>query len=365
MTLNLMSVPNSPPDAILFQCLAGSRAYGTATSESDDDIRGIFAAPASAYLELERPSDQVSDDRNNIVYYSLRRVIELLSEANPNILELLYMPADCVRVDTPEMDLLLSKRDLFITKQCVDTHIGYALSQIKKAKGQNKWINNPKPEAPPKKEDYCHIIPTKGDSALPPARPILLSNIGWDLSMYHAARLEYARDMYRLYHYGESARGVFRGDVIVCESIPLEHELSHFAGLLSFNEQGWKQALIDHQNYWQWRRERNEARWRRQESGELDFDAKNMMHTVRLLLSGKSIVEHGKPIIRFEGTQLDLLMSIRSGKLSFAEINEIADSIREDCEQLKQSSDLPVLCDRDEANKLLAAITTQWEQRCK
>jgi uncharacterized protein len=360
-----MFLPNLPPDAVLFQCLAGSRAYGTATPESDDDIRGVFVVPASAYLMLDRPNDQLADDRNNVVYYSLRRVIELLSEANPNILELLYMPADCVRINTPEMNLLVARRDLFITKQCADTHIGYALSQIKKAKGQNKWINNPKSETPPRKEDYCHIIPLNSNIEHLPARPIALNKLGWDLSKYHAARLEYARDMFRLYHYGDTAKGVFRGDIIVCEPIPLEHEVSHFAGLLSFNEQGWKQAMVDHQNYWQWRRERNEARWRQQESGELDFDAKNMMHTVRLLLSGKSIVERGQPIVRFVGDQLELLMRIRSGKLTFAEINEIAESIRADCERLKQSSPLPECCDRHQASQLLVAITQLWEQRCK
>ena len=64
----------------------------------------------------------------------------------------------------------------------------------------------------------------------------------------------------------------------------LSDEAARFAGLLIYN----KQALADHQNYWQWRRERSEARWQQQERGELDFDAKNMMHAVRLLLSGRS-----------------------------------------------------------------------------
>ena len=69
--------------SILFECIAGSRAYGTSTTASDEDIRGVFAVPTSAYIELVRPPDQISDDRGNIVYYSLRRIIELLSEANP------------------------------------------------------------------------------------------------------------------------------------------------------------------------------------------------------------------------------------------------------------------------------------------
>ena len=322
------------PSALLFECVAGSYAYGTLTTSSDEDIRGIFAIASKAYLDLSRPADQLGDDRGNVVYYSLRRVIELLTLANPNILELLFMPDDCIRKSSPEMEMLIAHRHLFISKHCADTHASYAMSQIKKARGQNKRINNPQPETPPNKEDFCYVIPWQSDSKGRPARPIPLRTIGWTLTEYHAARLEHTRDTYRLYYYGKDARGVFRGDNIVCESIAQEDESTRFAGLLIYNEQGWSQALADYKNYWTWRRERNEARWQQQESGELDFDAKNMMHTVRLLLSGRSLMRSGAPIVRFAGEQLGLLMSIREGKLSFDQIMSIAQDILADCERL-------------------------------
>lgn len=349
--------------AILFDCIAGSRAYGTSVSSSDEDIRGVFAVPATAYLDLQPPRDQLSDERGNVVYYSIRRVIELLTEANPNILELLFIPDDCVRRTSAEMQMLVGRRALFISKHCADTHAGYAMSQIKKAKGQNKWVNNPKPENPPNREDFCFVIPSQTESNGPPARPIPLNTIGWSLAEYHAARLEHSRDTYRLYYYGQQARGVFRGDVIACESIPEQDESSRFAGLLLYNEQGWKQALADHRNYWAWRRERNDARWQQQERGELDFDAKNMMHTVRLLLSGRSLMESGRPIVRFHGDQLALLISIRDGKLSFDEIMSIAQDILADCERLKATADLPDTCDVSQATMLLKEITDHWEKR--
>lgn len=354
------------PRAILFECIAGSRAYGTANAHSDEDTRGIFAVPAREYLNLERPADQVSDERGNVVYYSLRRVIELLTQANPNILELLFTPDDCVLKTSPEMAQLIAARDMFVSKQCADTHAGYAMSQIKKARGQNKWINNPKPPQPPGREDFCHIIPWRqtADTGAAPSRPLPLRTIGWNLDEYHAARLEHARDTYRLYYYGSGARGVFRGDVIACESIPQQDEASRFAGLLLYNEPGWKQALTDHRNYWQWRRERNDARWQQQERGELDFDAKNMMHTVRLLMSGRSLMATGCPIVRFTGAELELLLTIRAGKRSFEEIMTIAAAIQEECEQLKQSASLPERCDPAAASRLLQTLTSSWERRC-
>jgi len=352
--------------SVLFECVAGSRAYGTASADSDEDIRGIFVLPAHAYAALVPAPNQIGDERNNIVYYSLRRTIELLTAANPTVLELLYMPSDCVRRGSPEMDELLRHRALFLSRRCADAHIGYAFSQIKKARGQNKWINQPKPEQPPRKEDYCHVIPRerlapRGEA---PCRPLALQASGLDLAEHHAARLEHARDVFRLYHYGPSAHGVFRGDALACESIPADEEATHFAGLLLYNEHAWKQAVVDHQNYWTWRRERNESRWRQQEAGELDFDAKNLMHTIRLLLSGKAILECGEPLVRVEGETLQLLRDIRAGRYRYEEILQMADTIVADCENLKTQCDLPAETEPAAADALLLQLTRDWEARC-
>lgn len=65
------------------------------------------------------------------------------------------------------------------------------------------------------------------------------------------------------------------------------------------------------------------------------------MHAVRLLLSGRAMMETGQPIVRFAGEQFALLMSIREGKLTFDEVTAIAQGILADCERLKATADLP------------------------
>lgn len=356
------------PERILYTAIVGSQAYGTATPESDEDVHGLFVLPANKYLALSPPAEQLGDDRSNVIYYSLRRALELLTAANPNLLELLFLPADCVLRSSPEMATLLEHRHLFLSRRCADTHVSYARAQIKRARGQNKWINNPKPEAPPRREDFCYVLPREGlgaapASTAPPARPVPLAKLGWDLSHFHAARVEHAQELFRLYSYGPEARGVFRIDELVCTSIPKEDEVPRFAGLLLYSEPAFEQALRDHKNYWQWRAHRNEARWKKQEQGELDYDAKNLMHTVRLLLSGRSILAHGEPIVRFEGEPLDLLRRIRGGELTYDEILALADDLIRDCESLAGKSDLPPNADPVRVKALLAELTASWEAR--
>ncbi|UFH53185.1 DNA polymerase beta superfamily protein [Spirosoma sp. KNUC1025] len=73
---------------ILFECISGSRAYGTDLPTSDTDIRGVFVLPQAELYGLHYVA-QVNDDKNDVIFYELGRFVEFLSKNNPNILELL------------------------------------------------------------------------------------------------------------------------------------------------------------------------------------------------------------------------------------------------------------------------------------
>ena len=81
--------------SVIFRGIVGSRAYGTANAQSDTDTRGIFVVPSMEYVRLVPPPKQVSDARNDHTYYSLLRFCELMAEANPTTMEMLYLPEDC------------------------------------------------------------------------------------------------------------------------------------------------------------------------------------------------------------------------------------------------------------------------------
>ncbi len=82
-------------ETIILECICGSRAYGLATPTSDTDIKGVFLLPKFDFYGLNY-TPQVNNSTNDIVFYELRRFIELLSVNNPNILELLNTPDEHV-----------------------------------------------------------------------------------------------------------------------------------------------------------------------------------------------------------------------------------------------------------------------------
>ena len=335
--------------SVVFRGVVGSHAYGTANEHSDVDTRGIFVVPSAAYVRLQPPPKQVSDTRNDHTFYSLLRFAELMAESNPTTTEMLYLPKDCILRATSAFELLVANRSLFISQKAVESHLGYAVSQMKKAKGCNKRVWNPWPETPPEPEDYCAFLSDVRQFPRP------LKDSGVDLRTCLASHLSKSvtADIFHVYDYGKVTGGVFRGGAPVVASVPKE-DADCRIGVLIFNKQAFESAKRQHQEYWNWRRHRNESRWVQQERGQLDYDAKNMMHLTRLLFSGENIVKNGAPIIRFEGEKLKTLLSIRRGEWTFDEIMAHAEKIQSSIESGKGR--LPPDCDRGKVDELIAAV---------
>ena len=181
------------------------------------------------------------------------------------------------------------------------------------------------------------------------------------------ARVEHAGHWYRLYHLGANARGVFRGGGLpVCEAIAKEMESSCYLGLLMFNEQGFQRAKLDHHNYWHWRAERNDARWLAQErslqeGGQLDYDAKNLMHCMRLLFSARNVLEHGVPLVRVTSEIGAELIAIRGGQFSYKELIQRADALVSLCEAALATSKLPEQCDQNLLNKVFWQVNANFQ----
>ena len=152
---------------IAYEYRRGSHMYHLNTETSDIDTGGVFICPQSYIygLRSEYP-EQVSDEKNDTVFYEFGRWIELLLKSNPTALESLFAPEDCIIGDVhPAVQYVLDHKWDFVSKECFKTFYGYAVSQIGKARGLNKKIVNPVTE---RKDilDFCYTFKGQGSQPI-------------------------------------------------------------------------------------------------------------------------------------------------------------------------------------------------------
>lgn len=115
---------------VIYRCLVGSRAYGLAHDQSDEDRRGVYLPPANLQWSLWDVPEQLEDRERDECYWELRKFVVLALKANPNILECLYSPI--VEHMTDLGQELRDMRRLFLSRLVYQTYNGYALGQFKK-----------------------------------------------------------------------------------------------------------------------------------------------------------------------------------------------------------------------------------------
>lgn len=130
--LDLSTVPGKP----ILVGIGGSQAYGLATPQSDTDYRGCFVAPTRALFGLEQPTETIDQHEPDVALHEVRKLIKLALSANPTVLELFFY--DTYVAKTYEGELLLANRHLFITSKIRDTHVGFAVAQLKRIERREK-----------------------------------------------------------------------------------------------------------------------------------------------------------------------------------------------------------------------------------
>lgn len=108
----------------------GSYSYGTNVEGSDIDLRGIALNPMDELIGIEQDFEQYIDSEYDSVVYSLKKVIKLLCDCNPNVIEMLGLRHEDYFILTDEGKLLLENKHLFLSKKAAYTFGGYAKSQL-------------------------------------------------------------------------------------------------------------------------------------------------------------------------------------------------------------------------------------------
>lgn len=363
-------------DRLLFKAIRGSHAYGTNIETSDTDLVGVYAQPLNDILGF-RYMEQINHNKNDEVYYELKRFIELAMKGNPNILELLNTPDDCILHTTPMFEFIRTHKDIFLTKKLRNTFHGYAVSQIKKARGLNKKINWEMQRVERKDVlDFCYVIEEKEKATSfkhwergneyyrnngIPEEYYGENLVNVTRYMIGLAKVNNVKDLYSMYVL-EGGGGIIGEDSndVQLRSIPKD---APFIGYLRFDKNAYSTSCKDYREYQEWLEKRNDARYNTNMEHGKGYDSKNMMHCMRLLNMAEDIALGRGIVVR--RPEREELLKIRRGDIDYEELLDKAEEKAANIDKLFLDSDLPEDVNLDEVNNLLVGTRYGIERLSK
>ena len=366
-----------PMKSLIVEHLAGSHAYGTNIATSDVDKRGIFCAGAINIRTPFFPIREVTmQDEEDGKLYELTQFMNLYVGMNPNIVETLWVDPMHIITKHEAYDYLRANAaQQLLNKKAAFTFSGYAVAQLKRIKGHNKWINNPQEVDAPRQTRFVSLLHNFSNQKM------------------FSVNIEDFRDGYRLIHYGGDIYGVYEApgyqtfddiytlntnsddltDFYTKEPTPAEQyagtilKIPDFGTrrlplfMVKFHRENYRQAKEVWQNYWNWKKNRNEKRSELEE--QFGYDTKHAMHLVRLLRMGEEILTDG--VVNVARPDAEELLDIRNGAWTYEEIVQYAEHTDHNIrEVLYKTSSLPKAPDLQLAGKVLMECQDIfWETR--
>lgn len=306
---------------IILLTLGGSHAYGTDVETSDLDVRGC-ALNTKEELLLGKDFEQVVDYETDTTIYSFTKLVHLLTNINPNTIEILGCKPEHYIYLSPIGKELLENKDIFLSKHCIHTFGGYAYDQLRR-------LDNKAARLVGQAEQERHILHSISNAkATFPERYFSYPDDSIDLYVDKSHREGYESEIYM--------------------DINLKHyPLRDFKGMWSdMNNIVKDYAKIGGRNS------------KAIEHGKL---AKHMMHLVRLYYMCFDILEKGE-IITYREKEHDFLMSIRNGdyldenRQPTKEFFDIVNELKEKLERLRDTTEIPEKPDMKKIEKFVMSV---------
>jgi predicted nucleotidyltransferase len=264
--------------------------------------------------------------------FSLSKFLLLASEANPNILEILFSREEEIRRLHPFGELLRANRELFVTGKCRQTFGGYAASQLARIRLHYRW-HHEGPEQPPRRTDFGlpekTLIPRHQMEAAEAAIRTRLDRWELDLSEIDSStRIDIENRLAATlveWHLASDERRW----TAAARWISLDDNLIE----IMRQERRWRVARAEWQRYRQWLKNRNPHRAKLE--AKYGYDTKHGAHLVRLLRMGLEIVSTGRVHVWRGDRDADELAHIRDGGWSYDRLCERTEGARKKLEEAK------------------------------
>lgn len=367
---------------LLFESIRGSHLFGLNTETSDIDTFGVFIGPIDWFIGSGKDKQiMVKSEKSDDYWDELGKYFKELGESNPEALVSLFTPEKHVKYFSPLLQPLWDIRDSLITKKCFKPFAGYAVSQIKKAKGLKKAINIDPSQVKERKTplDFCQVPVGIGTWTLTK----WLRDNGLKQEYCGISRLPNTIESYALYYdWGadkdlkiENYRNLtnntnipkniigYRGILsqsdplssqIRLSSIPFELRTEKPLCYFQFNSGAYSQHCVDYKRYWEWVNNRNEQRF--QLNKGYDFDAKNMSTCVRILTMAKEMAQGKGMLLDRTNIDKDWLLKIKNHGVTYNEIMRYVENLEENMQEEFEKSSLPDEPDIDLLEKIMLDI---------
>lgn len=306
---------------IMLLGLGGSHAYGTETPTSDLDIRGIATNRVSNIL-CSIDFEQVVDTTTDTTIYSIEKMIKLLCQCNPNVVEILGLKPEHYLYLSDNGKLLLDNKKIFLSKLAIYSFGGYATSQLRRMENKSARVGT--------QENLEFNIMKSIEKSL------------FDLKNRH-----FPLDDYGVKLYLDNSTQVEGEKEIFIDMSMKHYPLRDYANFHA-------EMLNVVKTY-------NKNNHRNTNAITHDKLGKHMMHLIRLYLMCLDILEQ-EEIVTYRANDLDLLMRIRNGDFIDANHQPTADfydmlnQFERRLEYASQNTSLPEKVNIDKVNDLLFEI---------
>lgn len=308
-------------DKMLFVTFGGSHAYGTNTPESDIDVRGCAFQSRSDLLGLSN-FEQVIDNATDTTIYGFNKLIQLLSNCNPNVCEMLGCKPDTYVFYNDIGRMMVQERNMFLSKKAVNSFGGYANQQLRRL------------QAALARDRYDQTEKEKQ----------ILSSCQSSMLSFNERYQEFENGTFHLY-VDESSKEDLDTEIFVDVS------LKHY-------------PLRDYKNIWSDLntivKEYGKITQRNKKKDDIHL-GKHAMHLIRLYYMCLDILEK-QEINTYREHDIPLLMSIRNGEFQLEdgtfrpEFYEMVDELEKRVKYAKENTSLPEKPDYKRINEFTMMV---------
>ena len=300
---------------IVLDTIVGSRAWGLADAGSDEDHRGVFALPFAWTQGLVAPPEDLVSADGSATYWAAGKAIRQALRADPNTLEMLFLPGAAAR--DPIGEWLLAERDAFVSVEIYGTFGHYALGQLRRLEQGLRLAEHRGVVL-----EWLRAEPTLTLDALAgKLAKVSTRALPTEADRVHQAK-QYIKQLYRLL----ADQGLL--------------EANEFAALVRFAAE-------------------------RSADFELprELRPKNAYNLVRLLATATRWLSEGEPVFEVEGALRARLLAIKKGEVGLAEVLAEADAMAPALERARDASKLPRRPDIARADALLRRVGEELARR--